>query len=70
NLKAPARHCAQRKAYIEEAYSGDITKLQTALGQFTFEQAAVLPPPLTQIRELEEAENARLMCENYDLHRM
>jgi hypothetical protein len=38
-------------------------------GQFTFEQAAVLPPPLAQIRKL-EAENACLMRENHDLHRM
>jgi hypothetical protein len=45
------------------------TKLQTALGQLTFEQAAVLPPPLAKIRGL-EAENARLMRENHDLHRM
>jgi hypothetical protein len=44
-----------------------VTKLQTALGQFTFEQAAVLP--LAKIREL-EAENARLMREDHDLHRM
>ncbi|KAJ7906976.1 hypothetical protein B0H13DRAFT_1619000 [Mycena leptocephala] len=67
NAKAQARHRAKRKAYIEEAQT--VTKLQTALGQFTFEQAAVLPPPLAKIREL-EAENARLMRENHDLHRM
>jgi hypothetical protein len=42
-----------------------VTKLQTVLGQFTFEQAAVLPPPLAKIREL-EAENARQMHENHD----
>jgi hypothetical protein len=46
-----------------------VTKLQTALGQFKFEQVTVLPPPLAKIREL-EAENARLMRENHDLHRM
>ncbi|KAJ7821410.1 hypothetical protein B0H13DRAFT_1488496, partial [Mycena leptocephala] len=62
-----APHSAKRKAYIEEADS-DVTKLQTALGQFTFQQVAALPPPLAQIREL-EAENARLMRENHDLHR-
>jgi hypothetical protein len=85
NAKAQARHRAKRKAYIEEARLSSflflvlisrvpqleetVTKLQTALGQFTFEQAAVLPPPLAKIREL-EAENARLMRENHDLHRM
>jgi hypothetical protein len=85
NAKAQARHRAKRKAYIEEArfsffhvisrltrvlqLEETVTKLQTALGQFTFEQAAVLPPPLAKIREL-EAENARLMRENHDLHRM
>ncbi|KAJ7928260.1 hypothetical protein B0H13DRAFT_1597796, partial [Mycena leptocephala] len=85
NAKPQARHRAKRKAYIEEArfsflfpISGltrvpqleeTATKLQTALGQFTFEQAAVLPLPLAKIREL-EAENARLMRENHDLHRM
>ncbi|KAJ7928271.1 hypothetical protein B0H13DRAFT_1597857 [Mycena leptocephala] len=68
NAKAQGRHRAKRKAYIEEAQE-TVTKLQTALGQFTFEQAAVLPPPLAKIREL-EAENARLMRENHDLHRM
>jgi hypothetical protein len=48
-----------------------VTKLQTALGQFTFEQAAVLPSPLAKIRVCElEAENARLMREDHDLHRM
>ncbi|KAJ7821411.1 hypothetical protein B0H13DRAFT_1486282, partial [Mycena leptocephala] len=84
NAKAQARHRAKRKAYIEEARLSSlplslsshashswkrVTKLQTALGQFTFEQAAVLPLPLAKIREL-EAENARLMRENHDLHRM
>ncbi|KAJ7906969.1 hypothetical protein B0H13DRAFT_1468392, partial [Mycena leptocephala] len=68
NAKAQARHRAKRKACTEEAQE-TVTKLQTALGQFTFEQAAVLPPPLAKIREL-EAENARLMRENHDLHRM
>ncbi|KAJ7821414.1 hypothetical protein B0H13DRAFT_1490289, partial [Mycena leptocephala] len=77
------RHRVKRKAYIEEARISSlppslsshashswkrVTKLQTALGQLTFKQAAVLPPPLTQIREL-EAENACSMCENHDLHR-
>ncbi|KAJ7928266.1 hypothetical protein B0H13DRAFT_1968703 [Mycena leptocephala] len=57
NAKAQARHRAKRKAYIEELEE-----------TFTFEQAAVLPPPLAKIREL-EAENARLMRENHDLHR-
>ncbi|KAJ7822129.1 hypothetical protein B0H13DRAFT_1659876 [Mycena leptocephala] len=78
NAKTQARHRAKRKAYIEEARFSFLfpisrltrvpqleetaTKLQTALGQFTFEQAAVLLPPLAQIRELE--------AENHDLHRM
>ncbi|KAJ7858312.1 hypothetical protein B0H13DRAFT_2202960, partial [Mycena leptocephala] len=64
-----ARHRAKRKAYMEELEE-TVAKLQiqTALGQFTFEQAAVLSPPLPKIREL-EAENARLMRENHDLHR-
>ncbi|KAJ7928241.1 hypothetical protein B0H13DRAFT_1516825, partial [Mycena leptocephala] len=85
NAKAQARHRAKRKAYIEEArlsfflvvsrltrvpqLEETVTKLQTTLGQLTFEQAAVLPPPLAKIREL-KAENARLMHENHDLHRM
>ncbi|KAJ7928257.1 hypothetical protein B0H13DRAFT_1520927, partial [Mycena leptocephala] len=64
NAKAQARHCAKRKAYIEEASRRDSDEFQ-----FTFEQAAVLPPPLAKIREL-EAENARLMRENHDLYRM
>jgi uncharacterized membrane protein YccC len=78
-----AHHRAKRKAYIEEVrlspflfpvvsripqLEETMTKLQRVLGQFTFEQVAVLPPPLAKIREL-EAENARLMHENYDLHR-
>jgi len=45
-----------------------VTKLQTALG-FTPEQVAALPPPLAKIRELEQ-ENARLLKENDELHRM
>ncbi|KAJ7912277.1 hypothetical protein B0H13DRAFT_1515597, partial [Mycena leptocephala] len=61
NAKAQVRHRAKRKAYIEEAQEM-VMKLQTALGQFTFEQAAVLPQPLAKIREL-EPENARLMRE-------
>ncbi|KAJ7645040.1 hypothetical protein DFH06DRAFT_1051275, partial [Mycena polygramma] len=68
NAKAQARHRAKRKAYIEELEE-TVTKLQTALGQFTFEQAAVMPPPLAKIRELEQ-ENARLLKENDELHRL
>ncbi|KAJ6562577.1 hypothetical protein B0H19DRAFT_100062 [Mycena capillaripes] len=68
NAKAQARHRAKRKAYIEELEE-TVTKLQMALGQFSFEQASVLPPPLAKIRELEQ-ENARLLKENDDLHRM
>ncbi|KAJ7827430.1 hypothetical protein B0H13DRAFT_1516647, partial [Mycena leptocephala] len=86
NAKAQARHRAKEKLtskrhvfllflflvisrvpQLEET----VTKLQTALGQFTFEQAAVLPSPLAKIRVCElEAENARLMREDHDLHRM
>ncbi|KAJ7928247.1 hypothetical protein B0H13DRAFT_1597882, partial [Mycena leptocephala] len=78
HAKTQARHRVKRKAYIEFLFSfphltpdtqETATKLQTALGQFTLEQAAVLPLPLAKIREL-EAENARLMRENHDLHRM
>jgi hypothetical protein len=60
----PPCHLTSYTLHID---SDDITKLQTVLGQFTFEQAAVLPPPLAQICE---AENARLMRENHDLHCM
>ncbi|KAJ6464012.1 hypothetical protein C8R45DRAFT_1175193 [Mycena sanguinolenta] len=67
NAKAQARHRAKRKAYIEQLEQ-TVTKLQTALG-FTPEQVAALPPPLAKIRELEQ-ENARLLKENEDLHRM
>ncbi|KAF7343349.1 BZIP domain-containing protein [Mycena venus] len=67
NAKAQARHRAKRKAYIEQLEQ-TVTKLQTALG-FTPEQVAALPPPLAKIRELEQ-ENARLLKENDDLHRM
>ncbi|KAJ7185301.1 hypothetical protein C8R46DRAFT_880832, partial [Mycena filopes] len=65
NAKAQARHRAKRKAYIEEAQE-TVTKLQTALGQFTYDQAAVLPPPLEKIRQLEQ-ENARLLKQNDEL---
>jgi hypothetical protein len=83
-MPKPRPAIAKSKVYIEEAcfpsflflvmarvpqLEETATKLQTALGQFTFEQAAVLPPPLEKIREL-EAENASLMRENHDLHRM
>ncbi|KAJ7856567.1 hypothetical protein B0H13DRAFT_1177948 [Mycena leptocephala] len=67
NAKAQARHRAKRKAYIEQLEQ-TVTKLQTALG-FTPEQVAALPPPLAKIRELEQ-ENARLLKENDELHRM
>ncbi|KAJ6464186.1 hypothetical protein C8R47DRAFT_74582 [Mycena vitilis] len=67
NAKAQARHRAKRKAYIEQLEQ-TVTKLQTALG-FTPEQVAALPPPLAKIRDLEQ-ENARLLKENDDLHRM
>lgn len=84
NAKAQARHRAKRKAYIEQVcrrrrasllrltrllqLEQTVTKLQTALG-FTPEQVAALPPPLAKIRELEQ-ENARLLKENDELHRM
>ncbi|KAJ7765249.1 hypothetical protein B0H16DRAFT_415091 [Mycena metata] len=72
NAKAQARHRAKRKAYIEELEE-TVTKLQTALGQFAYEQHAgaptVLPPPLEKIRQL-EAENARLAKQNDELHHM
>ncbi|KAH0837809.1 hypothetical protein J3R83DRAFT_6010 [Lanmaoa asiatica] len=45
-----------------------ITKLQTALG-FTPDQVAALPPPLVQIRELEQ-ENTCLQKENEGMRRL
>ncbi|KAJ7899758.1 hypothetical protein B0H13DRAFT_1622614 [Mycena leptocephala] len=66
NAKAQARHRAKRKATSKRRLEETVTKLQTALGQFTFEQVVVQPPPLAEIRELE----ARLMRENYGLHCM
>ncbi|KAJ7906964.1 hypothetical protein B0H13DRAFT_2662621 [Mycena leptocephala] len=69
-MQKPRPATAQKEKPISKRRLEEtVTKLQTALGQFTFEQAAVLPPPLAKIREL-EAENARLMRENHDLHRM
>ncbi|KAF7360665.1 BZIP domain-containing protein [Mycena venus] len=69
NAKAQARHRAKRKAYIEELEE-TVTKLQSALGQFNFEHTlTVLPPPLAKIRELEQ-ENARLLKQNDELHRL
>ncbi|KAJ7075415.1 hypothetical protein B0H15DRAFT_866868 [Mycena belliarum] len=67
NAKAQARHRAKRKAYIEQLEQ-TVTKLQSALG-VTPEQVAALPPPAVKIRELEQ-ENARLLRENDELHRM
>lgn len=47
-----------------------MTKLQSALGQFNLEHTmSVLPPPLAKIRELEQ-ENARLLKQNDELHRL
>ncbi|KAJ7729291.1 hypothetical protein B0H14DRAFT_3000120 [Mycena olivaceomarginata] len=69
NAKAQARHRAKRKAYIEELEE-TVTKLQSALGQFNLEHTmSVLPPPLAKIRELEQ-ENARLLKQNDELHRL
>ncbi|KAJ6625086.1 hypothetical protein B0H10DRAFT_1783655 [Mycena sp. CBHHK59/15] len=67
NAKAQARHRAKRKAYIEQLEQ-TVTKLQTALG-FSPDQVAALPPPQAKILELEQ-ENARLLKENDELHRM
>ncbi|KAJ7764635.1 hypothetical protein DFH07DRAFT_738123 [Mycena maculata] len=66
NAKAQMVQREKRKAYVEQLEE-TVTKLQTALDYLP--EHFVMPPPLKKIRLLEQ-ENARLLRENHELHRI